>query len=584
MRLSCVHYCAQLISFIYTMTETQPEPQSIMWKCTNCEQQMDISNFGYFDMAKCPTCQHMTRVHTKLAHFNLEKIIGVGGMSIVLKAYDTLLERHVAVKILNPDCRQDPHRMAGFEKECKLMASVQHPNVVKVYTAGHERGHFYFAMELLNGVNIESSLKGQKKIHPVVVLKMAHLLAKGLQAAHEMGVLHRDIKPGNILLTKSGEAKLIDFGLALRVNERDESETIWATPYYAAPETLMQEKEDERADIYSLGMTLRSILTLEDIFQCDKVVLTGRQWLEKKRTMKSIRKRLPDLDKEIAQLIDHMTQFNISKRPKNYASLILQIEDTMEILQAKMAGNYPVKRYNQLSKTAAVISLLCLGISFAPLSSSDELPITKKPALTAPENGTKAPRITQPIERKEGDEQATRIAQLQEKMLSASSVEVLADASQLSHDADSPLHQLWGLELKWTISYMESGSDDLLLELRKQMEELLPQVKALSLSDGQAELKNEILRTADYMIGTSIRASQVAVPFSSDASYALQQMAQIALLGSLENSKNFAEAMQLLSRLETDMEKSTHPLHALRAELAIVRHRLERQKNASESS
>ncbi len=563
------------------MSENQSDTQHIMWECTNCLQQMEVSSFGYFDMAKCPTCDHMTRVHTKIAHFNLERIIGVGGMSIVLKAYDTLLERHVAVKILNPDCRHDPQRILGFEKECKLMASVQHPNVVKVYTAGHERGHFYFAMELLDGVNIESSLKGQKKIHPFVVLKMAHLLAKGLQAAHEMGVLHRDIKPGNILLTKSGEAKLIDFGLALRVNERDESETIWATPYYAAPETLMQEKEDERADIYSLGMTLRSILTLEDIFQCDKVVLTGNQWLDKKKSMQSIAKRLPELDKEISKLIDHMTQFSIEKRPKSYESLILRIEDVMEILQAKIAGNYPSKRFHKLSKTAAIVSILCLGVSFAPLSSSDELPLTQNQPRKAKEQARKTQvKSTEPAIKV----QPEHITRLQEKMLSADSAELLSEARELSHSTDAPLHQLWGLELEWTVSYLESGPDELLAQLTKQMEELLPLVKNLKLVGDQSSLKDELVRTATYMIRTHLSTTEIGKTSRSQTSYALPQMSQIALLETYESAENISQALLLLEQLETDMENPTHPLRALQGEMALVRHRLERKRREASAS
>lgn len=177
-------------------------------------------------------------------------------MSRVFRACDTSLERDVALKILNRTYSQDSERVRHFEKEAEITARVSHPNVVRVFTAGRDQGYFYIAMELVSGGTLEEKLRNGAKLPEAVVLEMAIQAVRGLAAAHKAGLIHRDIKPGNILFAEDGTPKIVDFGLAIFAREADGSGEIWATPYYVPPETLNQEPEDFRSDIYSLGATL----------------------------------------------------------------------------------------------------------------------------------------------------------------------------------------------------------------------------------------------------------------------------------------------------------------------------------------
>ncbi len=550
-----------------------------VWKCPHCATRVDISSLGFFDQVTCPSCSKIGRVHKWIDHFELKKIIGIGGMSVVLEAYDTLLDRTVAIKILNANCRLDPERSERFEKECKLLARVQHPTVVKVYTAGHVRGYFYFAMELLEGDNLEFSVRGRSATHPFVVLKMAHLIASGLKAAREMGVLHRDLKPGNILLTSAGEAKLIDFGLAIALGEHEESETIWATPFYAAPETLMQQPEDERADIYSLGMTLRSILTMKDIFCHVVPPQDSAAWYKGKKSLPSIALTLPKLDKEIARLLDHMTSFDIEARPQNYDELIHEIEDAMEIMQAKVSGHYPWIRFQKYLYASAGVAGLTLLLSLLPLKAlvaetngQDNLGSSiAKDSSDAAKDDTANPRTL-------SDTDAQKIAkQLLRDIHELGYSDLVSIANHLCYRDEAPLVQLWSMELRWVIAYLESGEDDLLTKLERSIVE---KTQRLSSQSSSSKLREDLLYLAK-MISTGKKRRINQADFKQELStenYAMESFARIALLRSLEARGDYAQALSLLDEIE-----SQYAPKALLPQLALTRHRLSQHVRAREA-
>ncbi len=563
------------------------DPKEI-WLCSDCKARVDISGLGFFDLVNCPSCAKKGRVHKKLDHFELKSIIGVGGMSVVLEAYDTLLGRTVAIKILNANCRLDPERIARFEKECKLLARVQHPTIVKVYTAGHARGYFYFAMELLSGQNLEFSVRGHTPTHPFVVLKMAHLLASGLKTAREMGVLHRDLKPGNILLTSAGEAKLIDFGLALAVGECEQGETIWATPFYAAPETLMQQTEDERADIYALGMTLRSILTMKDMFDHVHVPKSSDQWYHAKKTLPSISRILPRLDRDIARLVDHMTNFEVQKRPQNYEILIHEIEDTMEILQAKVSGKYPWQRYQKLVYGASAVTLMSCILSWLPLNSADSRdPISTSPS-GARSKGTQSGKGqaddasdaegTWDINKLKAEKLAN---QLLEHLNEGKSSELISLATHLSYREEAPLVQLWGLELRWVLSYLESGNDALLEQLSRE----IAAQKQLIESDkpSSSKLRHDLLLLAERIADR--RASGSSKPLELETSkYAMDTFAHIIELNRLETQGHYQQAIALLDTIEKKLPAKGVQGNPLTPQLTLTRHRLSRAAAGASAS
>ncbi|CAN5233468.1 hypothetical protein BH23VER1_BH23VER1_01330 [soil metagenome] len=238
--------------------------------CPSCEQLLDVTDQEPFSKVDCPACGEAIRVRTIFNHFQLEKQIGEGGMSRVFLAEDIALGRHDALKILNLHYSRDAVRIEQFEREATITASISHPNVVKVYSVGRDQGYFYIAMELVGGGSVDELIRDQGRVEVGKAVQIGVQVAQGLRAAHAAGLIHRDVKPGNILLSEEGTAKIVDFGLALMYGQdKDESGEIWATPYYVPPEKLDGGPEDFRSDIYSLGASLFHALAGKPPFAAD---------------------------------------------------------------------------------------------------------------------------------------------------------------------------------------------------------------------------------------------------------------------------------------------------------------------------
>ena len=176
---------------------------------------MDVSAVAPFSNVECPNCGKHTRVKREFGPYTLVRRHAVGGMSMVFVAHDNTLDREVALKILSEDFSADERRIAAFEEEARITASFSHPNVVRVLTTGRAFGRFYIAMEFVPGGHFEHQIRERGKIPELEMLPLAIEVAQGLKAAHAAGLIHRDVKPGNILLDAEGHAKLVDFGLAL---------------------------------------------------------------------------------------------------------------------------------------------------------------------------------------------------------------------------------------------------------------------------------------------------------------------------------------------------------------------------------
>lgn len=240
------------------MTDTSsPNISPPIAHCTSCGCKMDISSLAPYTNVVCPECGHHTRVKCELGHYLLTSRHAAGGMSMVFVARDTTLERDVAIKVLNEEYSGDEKRMEEFEREAKITAALSHPHIVRVFTVGQSFGHYYIAMELVPGENLERKISAHGAIGEEEMLPIAKEIISGLRAANSAGLIHRDMKPGNILFDKAGHAKIVDFGLALvTMGGKAKAEEIWATPYYVPPEALDGEEEDFRSDIYALGSTL----------------------------------------------------------------------------------------------------------------------------------------------------------------------------------------------------------------------------------------------------------------------------------------------------------------------------------------
>ena len=171
--------------------------------CHACGNQMDVSAVAPFANVECPACGQQTRVKRKFGPYTLVRRHAVGGMSMVFAAQDHTLNREVAVKILSEEFSGNERRITAFEEEARITASFNHPNVVRVLRTGRAFGRFYIAMEFVPGGHFEHQIRERGKIPEVEVLPVAIEVAKGLKAAHAAGLIHRDVKPGNILVMPS---------------------------------------------------------------------------------------------------------------------------------------------------------------------------------------------------------------------------------------------------------------------------------------------------------------------------------------------------------------------------------------------
>lgn len=336
--------------------------QHDLWTCPKCGMQLDLSTLGFHVEIACTACGERAYVHSMLANYKIDSVLGIGGMSVVFRARDLVLGRPLAIKVLNDTYRDEPERIAGLENECALMAKVRHENVVNVYSAGWSRGQFYIAMELVDGRNLELIVADRGFLLPADALEIIRQVALGLQSAHEAGLLHRDVKPGNVLITPEGQAKVLDFGLSLEDKPGVETEdVIWATPYYVPPETLHRETESAQTDIYALGMTLRNLLTGEAVLPGEPQTLSDM--VVAKKTLPGIATIAPHLVPRLCELVDHMTAYEIAERPASYDDLLKEIAEAQAALVAALDPEERARRYRRkLLATAGGLGSVAAGL------------------------------------------------------------------------------------------------------------------------------------------------------------------------------------------------------------------------------
>ena len=208
------------------------------------------------------------RIGSELAGYRVEALVGRGGMGVVYRAYDLALERPVALKILAPELAEDERFRERFLRESRLAASIDHPNIVPVYDAGEVAGELYIAMRYVDGAELKQLL-AEGPLPKEQAVAIAGQIAAALDAAHARGLVHRDVKPSNVLVTDDGHVYLADFGLTRRLSDQAagfEAGLSLGTPAYVAPEQIEGKDVDGRADQYSLACLLHETLTGEPPF------------------------------------------------------------------------------------------------------------------------------------------------------------------------------------------------------------------------------------------------------------------------------------------------------------------------------
>jgi serine/threonine protein kinase len=200
--------------------------------CPHCEALMDMTEREPLETVSCPGCGAPLAINGDIAGFQLMEVAGRGGMGVVYQAYDPSLDRHIAIKLLRKNSTFDSKLIEQLETEARITASITDQNVVRVYSTGFDRGRFYLAMELVNRGSLDDLIHLQGRVAEAQALEVGIQISKGLRAAHQHGLIHRDVKPGNILFDESRTAKIVDFGLAMFANQMEQaSGEIWGTPY-----------------------------------------------------------------------------------------------------------------------------------------------------------------------------------------------------------------------------------------------------------------------------------------------------------------------------------------------------------------
>ncbi len=261
--------------------------------------------------------------------FRLLKRIGRGGMATVYKAVQVSIGRIVAVKILHPQYAADAVFVSRFQREARAAARLNHPNIVSGIDVGESEGRHYFAMEYVEGRSLARALREDGPMTPKAALGVVTQIARALEHAHAYGMVHLDIKPGNIMLTPEGHAKLADFGLARRVEDDDElyneRRLIFGTPGYMPPEQLKAGAEvDIRADIYSLGVTFYEMLS----GRCPFSASTRKEIVRKVLTadFEPLSVTAPKIPADLAGVVTRMFRHNRDERYQTPAELLAALE------------------------------------------------------------------------------------------------------------------------------------------------------------------------------------------------------------------------------------------------------------------
>jgi eukaryotic-like serine/threonine-protein kinase len=237
--------------------------------------------------------------------YELEEVVGHGGMSTVYKAHDSLLERNVAVKVLHQQYNEDDDFVERFKREARSVAQLQHPNIVTVIDRGEEAGRQYIVFEFIDGENLKELVVRKGRLDLRNALEIALEVAHGLAFAHDHGLVHRDVKPQNVLLNGDGGAKVTDFGIARSLdvdNGVTQTGTILGTSNYIAPEQASGQPVDAHTDVYSLGIVLYEMLTGELPFPGESFVAVAMKHMQEPAP--NVLDVRGDLPLRVAEMID----------------------------------------------------------------------------------------------------------------------------------------------------------------------------------------------------------------------------------------------------------------------------------------
>ncbi len=281
----------------------------------------------------------------QLGHYDIVAELGRGGMGVVYKGYEPSLNRYVAIKVLAESLAHDASVKERFLREARSMAALNDPHIIQIYFIGDDGGQTYFVMEFVDGESLGSLLKREGKLKPEQAAKIVYQTAQGLATAHDKGVIHRDIKPGNLMVTSRGAIKIADFGIALSTQDFSKKLTstgeFVGTPGYLSPEVCQGKPVDQRSDIFSLGIVL---------FEC----LAGR---------------MPFTDESPLGLMLEVVKAEIP----DVCSLNAEVDAELSRILAKMVAKDPADRYQSCHELIADLARHPLVAKGGPITLQTKL-------------------------------------------------------------------------------------------------------------------------------------------------------------------------------------------------------------------
>jgi eukaryotic-like serine/threonine-protein kinase len=300
--------------------------------CWICGAVLDASGYEPLVRVVCRNCGQKNLLQRTFDHFVPVETLGVGGMGTVYKARDTQLERFVALKLLRKDFSSETDHDAQLQQEARIAASVNHPNVVQIFSLGTDHGQFYVVMELIDHGSLDDLIESQGRLPEEQVLDVGIQIARGLRAAHRKGLIHRDVKPANILFVDEQAAKIGDFGLAAFATQQPQSDrVIWGTPSYVAPERLSNQPEDVRSDVYSLGATLfHAVAGKPPIDSSTKSATELRQLKQHPSDLRAI---APEVSEPTARVLQRMIAADPKQRFSFYDELLAELDAARRALE-----------------------------------------------------------------------------------------------------------------------------------------------------------------------------------------------------------------------------------------------------------
>jgi len=270
--------------------------------------------------------------------YRLEAKLGSGGMSTVYLARDQTLDRPVAVKVMHREMSEQADQLERFRQEARAVAKLSHPNVVSVIDAGEDGGYPYIVFEYVEGETLKQRISREGALEAQEAIAYAIEIARGLSVAHARSMVHRDIKPQNVLIDAEGRAKLTDFGISRQLEQDGMTATgrVLGTTDYVAPEQAMGRKVDPRSDVYSLGVVLYEMLVGQVPFSADSQVGVAMKHVNEE--LPDVQRRRPEVSAAVALVVERATAKDPAQRYQHVGEMIDDLETALEV-EAARAGS-----------------------------------------------------------------------------------------------------------------------------------------------------------------------------------------------------------------------------------------------------